>query len=217
MSTQFQPELGQMIFGNNYERYDLDRSKFQDEMNEFLEKASELLKKDICNMGYASYFENEVFAVRPYYWGDCTCGYQEAEDTWSDSHDHESHCFSIKAEQFEAKLRQCGIKSFSDEYKDELKRFLKSESYPYLDEQGWRVYCDCSYEKEWIAWVEKNYHKENCPIILSNFHYKPDDVKINFYKYVGRSMSCNKPLTIEEFRKISKNCLKSLKAKNASR
>ena len=68
---------------------------------EELEHLSEAYSHD----SYFSEFENEVFEVFPYYWGDCDCGYQEKEDEWSDENPHSPEC--LKALQAATKFPEC--------------------------------------------------------------------------------------------------------------
>lgn len=77
-------ELGNMIFGNSRGEYPVDRA-WQDDFCEFLyecgfsgygfiedEKLEEFEKFDASDDGMieSRYFENDVFIVRPYYWGE---------------------------------------------------------------------------------------------------------------------------------------------------
>jgi len=53
---------------------------------------------------------------------------------------------------------------------------------------------------------------ETCPWCrekdpLPNFHYKPLDFKVNWYKYIGRNMNYNKELTPEQCADMLKNCI----------
>lgn len=62
-------ELGNLLFGNSRGNYQIDRTLYSDMFHSFLE-----------NNGFDTYgyhkntkdgvFENNVFIVRPYYWGD---------------------------------------------------------------------------------------------------------------------------------------------------
>lgn len=42
--------------------------------------------------GYGCHFENDTFSMFPFYWGDCTCGYLEREEKWSNEHPHKNDC-----------------------------------------------------------------------------------------------------------------------------
>ncbi len=61
-------ELGNLIFGHSRGEYQVDRETYQDMFGEFLEKIN--CDGYGCFQGNDGTFENEVFAIRPYYWGD---------------------------------------------------------------------------------------------------------------------------------------------------
>lgn len=50
--------------------------------------------------GYGIDFENEVFRMFPYYWGDCTCGYEQRwadkERTWTIENPHTQDCYQTE-------------------------------------------------------------------------------------------------------------------------
>jgi hypothetical protein len=81
-------ELGNMIFGHSRGEYPIPRG---DGYEEPLVAIFDALDAD-----HGLDFENEVFAIHAYYWGDCTCGYEDREDSWSLSNEHESHCYQIE-------------------------------------------------------------------------------------------------------------------------
>jgi hypothetical protein len=74
-------ELGNLIFGNSRGEYEVDRL-WEDVFLGFLEKANISFygHYEGGNKEYEAKdggFENNVFRVKPYYWGDCTCGFEE--------------------------------------------------------------------------------------------------------------------------------------------
>ncbi len=71
-------ELGNMIFGNSRGEYEVDRG-WQDIFITLLDE----LKMDY----HGEEYENDTFAVFPYYWGDCEC----PEDI-----EHKPDCLAIK-------------------------------------------------------------------------------------------------------------------------
>lgn len=75
-------ELGNALFGHSRGKYPLSRGKgFEEVFDTLLE---------VCvpnNRMYGEVFENEVFAIFPYYWGGCTCG---------DEQNHKQDCFIVK-------------------------------------------------------------------------------------------------------------------------
>jgi hypothetical protein len=60
--------------------------------------------------GYGAEVDNDVFEMHPYWWGDCLCGYSEAEwefdkashptdsmwQEWYERHDHEPDCPTVR-------------------------------------------------------------------------------------------------------------------------
>lgn len=76
-------ELGNLVFGHSRGEYEIPREDaFEDPLFELLS-----LIGDDSGI-YGCYFENSVFEVRPYWWGDdCTCGKEEPK--------HEPSCDSV--------------------------------------------------------------------------------------------------------------------------
>ena len=68
----------------------------------------------------------------------------------------------------------------------------------------WCLACVCETEEECL---EKCSNKEYAP----NFHYKPWDFKVWWYKYIGRGVETNKTLTSEQIQEMLLHCLDSLK------
>jgi len=85
-------ELGNMIFGNSRGSYHIERDAGYEEQ---LERLFDAYASDRDNSWreYGVEFENEVFAVFPYYWGDCTCGFDEMDMAWWKAHLHGSECY----------------------------------------------------------------------------------------------------------------------------
>ena len=60
-------------------------------------------------------------------------------------------------------------------------------------------YCWC--EKDKCKWCNGN---------VPNFEYKPTNFKVNWYKWIGRDTEFNRKLKKREWKKIYKECIKSL-------
>ena len=65
-------ELGNLLFGNSRGAYPVDRDTCQDVFQAFLER------NGFDGYGYKedndkAVFENDMFLIRPYYWGDSYC------------------------------------------------------------------------------------------------------------------------------------------------
>ncbi len=75
-------ELGNALFGHSRGKYPLSRGKgFEEVLDSLLEACAP------NNRMYGEAFENEIFAIFPYYWGDCTCG---------DEQNHKPDCLIVK-------------------------------------------------------------------------------------------------------------------------
>ena len=141
-------ELGNMIFGNSsMDSNPVDRDSFttlfhsylsymnfnhygsfEDDSHEWRQSRwPDDVKKKINEYGK---YENDVFSLFPYYWGECEC------------------------------------------------------------------------ESELI-----HVHNKSCPCNWPNFHYKPTDLKIEWYKYPFRDSFSNKPFTVEEFVTMLDHCV----------
>jgi hypothetical protein len=65
-------------------------------------------------------------------------------------------------------------------------------------------YCWCEREECPWCWDEEE-HGERHP----NFHYKPTNFRVSWYKYIGRGMEMNRQISIEECSRILSDCIKT--------
>lgn len=90
-------ELGNMMFGNSRGNHPVDRG-MQDEFYSYMEE-----------MGFDGYghhdgsdergiFENDVFWIMPYYWGDCSCDYEDKERDWCEANTHRVDCYQSEVD-----------------------------------------------------------------------------------------------------------------------
>lgn len=194
-------ELGNLAFGNSRGEYHIERGAG---MEAELTVLFNRIDPDHC---YAPEFENEVFAVRPYYWGDCTCGYEQAEWAWSEAHKHADGCYQHDYRNVKADwLKQ------PKAYKAEVKALCEKHGIPYNNGLGCAVHCTCDHDRLWHEWRSKNDHKEDCPIVLPNFHYKPTDYRLKWYKYPLRDSYANQKLSLKQFAAMIDDCKRSLSA-----
>src|SRR3972149_1770846 len=84
-------ELGNAVFGNSRGNYEIDRDRFGDLFCNLMERYG------MCNE-----YDNprtiitKDFELRPYYWGDCTCDGEKADEEWCDKNDHEETCYQTE-------------------------------------------------------------------------------------------------------------------------
>jgi hypothetical protein len=195
-------ELGNLIFGNSRGEYPLDdRTAYEDVFVRLID----VLGFDI----YCEEFENDTFGIFPYYWGDCTCGYEDREWEFWEHNPHSEGCFYTKREKFEEELVK-SFRRYSPEYSQRLHDFAIKNGYPH-GLNGVSIYCDCGRDEILDKWYAENGHDPDCPIIRPNFLYKPTGLEIQWYKYPMRDAYANKPISPKEFAKIIDECIKSVK------
>lgn len=94
-------ELGNLLFGNSRGEFPINRGGVWENafgiLWEALSQHHQKKTRLLCS-GFDAEFENDIFKVTPYYWGDCTCGFEELEIKWSEENDHEEHCYVSRVE-----------------------------------------------------------------------------------------------------------------------
>lgn len=217
-------ELGNLIFGNSRGEY-----PFPDRNIVNSKEWKELCKRANVDIVYGysleynndfNGFDNEVFTIRPYYWGECTCGFEEKEEEWLQNHKHKDYCYQslVEKELIEKGWQYDKYNFFLSppknlldealEIKDNIrKKYCKMLGLPYT---GRAAHCTCDYKEEYNKWREENDHSEQCLLVLPNFHYKPTNFKIEWYKYAFRDSYMNQNLTKEEILEIFAKCAESI-------
>jgi len=132
--------------------------------------------------GYGANFENDVFEMHPFWWGECGCGYDERELAWDDAHEHTPDCYQIA-------LRAADVDSYryDDPRRDEIIREVAAQ-FGVDSLYGALVHCTCEYDVQWAAWLAENTHDPKCGVARPNFLHKPSGVRVDWYKYIGRDM-----------------------------
>jgi hypothetical protein len=181
--------------------------------SDFVSESLRLLTKTICEAhpeleggyglggeyGYGEHFENNVFEMRRYYWGDCDCGYDEREDAWCSEHRHKLGCYYVE---LQAERKKAGLSyinndqneyvSVDDNYPYEQRRAIEDGIYKQLldkfnlPERGCAVHCTCGHQTAFEAWVDVNGHKPTCSLELPNFRHKASGFEVRWYKWIGR-------------------------------
>ncbi len=73
----------------------------------------------------------------------------------------------------------------------------------------WWNDCTCGKEPSQEFLSGADYHKPDCMVYRPNFWYKPNDWKLEWYKYPLRGNTCNRSITPEEFLKMLNHCKKA--------
>ena len=195
-----------MLFGNSRGRFPIERhSGFEDQLYRLFEKVH---GKDFYSSGED--FENEVFKIMPYYWGDCTCGYDNMDDFPGR---HSSNCYQHDYRLIIDRHRAQGKSTFDNpELDKEVKALCKKFGHTYP--QGCAVHCDCDYHERVEEWhKDHGYphgHTDECMFTQPNFWYKPTDFRIDWYKYPMRDSYMNQEMDISGFTQIIEECIASV-------
>jgi len=202
-------ELGNMMFGNSRGEFEIERGcGWENELVRLFEAYAP--NRDNGGREYGEQFENEVFTVSPYYWGDCTCGYDEKEWAWDKSHNHSNECYQVE---------YCKIRSpyeIGIDHDVWVRKYIKPLYQKFgLDTKlknwwhGCTTVCTCSYKDEWVKFVLENDHNPDCLTVRPNFLYKPTGFAIKWYKYPLRDSYKNQDVSLREFHTIIDDCTAS--------
>jgi hypothetical protein len=166
--------------------------------------------------GYGVEFDNQVFSMFPFYWGDCTCGFDGIEE-YDPPHDDGCYQVELKAREIEA-----GVHYSQDSRLpyDEL-RALRDTIYDALTEKyglsrfGCAVHCTCTRKRRWQEWFDANKlgpdgHASDCLLVVPNFLHKPSGLRIDWYKWIGRDTKTSRPVSPAEWRAIFDECVASV-------
>lgn len=213
----YEPELGQMAFGNPSGEFELGKLEgYTAEQLRYLTKLihnsrqAEAVQGFIGGeFGYGANFRNQTFEMLPYYWGDCTCGYEDEEEGWSETHKHDPNCFSGRMKAFREELERQRYKTYSKKWVRRVDQWALENGWEHGFE-GSGVHCDCPRQQELEQFAGENSHAPQCPAILPNF--RCGDLEIRWYKYIGRGMSVNRQVTREELQGVFRRCEESLRA-----
>ena len=163
--------------------------------------------------GYGAYFKNDVFEMRPFWWGDCECGHDDKSSEWSDAHDHKSDCYQSLRNEL------CYVEGENGQYWDHKEGHGWNKcscdedlckkmglSYP----AGSAIHCTCGYQEEWMAWLAENPHDVECGFVAPNFKHIATGIEVRWYKYIGRGMELSDDVEKREWRKLFNECFESL-------
>jgi len=191
-------EMGNMIFGNSRGEHPVDRD-LQDRFCLLLEELG-------CDRYGNMEREHKDFVVRPYFWGDCECGWEALDPNLR----HRDACY-------QAKLASLRISTKTETGLDEpyaSSRTALCEAMGLDPLYGSEVHCTCDYPQRFEDWFSAHKlgaegHRDDCPIVLPNFEHRPSGFRLKWYKYPLRDSYSNKPLTAKMIREWTKAVLSS--------
>ena len=204
-------ELGNMCFGNSRGEFEFPR-EWQDRFHLLLEDAG------FDGYGYragnsGTIWQNDTFLVMPYYWGDCTCGYDDLEASWSAANKHTENCYMSDYKTLTDWFEELGLKEYGkDSIKCKEKRMMLCAAHgiDWNDGFGSAMHCTCDYKRKWEEFASKNGHTDSCMLTKPNFLHKPSGLSIKWYKYPLRDAYMNKAISKDQFKKIIADCIRSV-------
>lgn len=164
--------------------------------------------------GYGTNFENDVFVMHPFWWGDCECGFDDLEAEWDKTHSHETSCYQNE-------IRRRDFIDWDDP-RDDTMPFDEVHKHNQaitdavcaemgLDPRGGSyVHCTCSWKRDWDAWRSAHDHDPLCGMVRPNFLHKPSGVRVDWYKYIGRGMEITKGTEKRDWDALFAECIASI-------
>ena len=176
--------------------------------------------------GYGAHYKNDVFEMRPFYWGDCVCDYDTLRNEWEEANPHDDHCYQTLFHNrhyvnyggdggwnFDVKPGHERDENFEDKctcIKDLCEMFHIDPNKP-----GSHVHCTCWHDIKYPIFLSSISHADHCEMDKPNFlHYK-SGIKVEWYKYIGRGMEYDEDIPVETWVNVFKEVLESIGEKRA--
>lgn len=196
-------ELGNFAFGNSRGERLIPRHKgYEEELYRLFAKVD-----PEGDDGRGPTYNNHVFSLTPYYWGDCTCGYDESPEYPGD---HNPDCYQTALRKIKTKYKERAWGDPDEEV--EIEALCKQHDFPFPS--GCMVHCDCDFSERLHKWHEEigfpGGCKPECMLRQPNFHYKPTDFRIEWYKYPLRDSYMSDLVTVDEFSQIIDKSIESV-------
>jgi len=160
---------------------------------------------------YGTNYEGKKFSMFRYWWGACECGFADEDNEWWRTHSHDESCFYWKAHEFD---EEWGNARWIDDprhgkYEVARDELLTEHGVELL---GWVAHCSCGLRDEYHEWRKAHNCHPDCPAVRPNFHWHGDDevaeLRVDWYKFLGRGVEVSREVTSEELRHILSECLK---------
>mgnify|MGYP001617290362 CR=1 FL=1 len=204
-------ELGNLCFGHSRGEYLVQRT---DEWGEPMFDLQDAIQPN-CSP-YGTDFENDVFAMATYFWGECACGYEDKEVSFCEDNPHQRSCWQFERQRID-NTYGCTARLSMDpnhsKYEKALVEALNKFNLPY---QGNAIHCTCSHKDRWNEFCENNGHAETCGIVRPNFLYRPTGFELRWYKTAMRDSYMNREITVKEWQEMLEKCKESLSDDSAA-
>lgn len=167
--------------------------------------------------GYGAHYKNDIFEMRPFYWGDCICDYDTLRDEWENNNKHDDECYQTV-------FRNMHYVDYPN-------------SYDYKEGHGWVsgergctciedtcaifkidpeapggfVHCTCMHDINYANFLKTISHSDECEMDKPNFKHYTSGIEVEWYKYIGRSMEYDQDIPVEKWVEVFKQCMESIK------
>ena len=161
---------------------------------------------------YGTYYKNDVFEMRPFYWGDCTCDYEPTVAKWEKENDHDPTCYQTIFHEMHYKKDDYGFKEghdFNDECGCVATVCAMFKISP--DAPGSYVHCTCMHDINTANFLNTISHSESCEVDKPNFKHYNSGIEIEWYKYIGRDMEYPDDISTDVWINMFEKCMRSIK------
>ncbi len=174
--------------------------------------------------GYGAHYKNDVFEMRPFYWGDCECTYDTVSEEWETANPHAQDCYQTLFHDmhyvnygadwnFDKKPGHGWKKGTVDDECDCIDKLYKQFNIP-KGTPGSHVHCTCNRNEEYHAFMDTLSHSSTCQVSKPNFKHYASGIEVNWYKYIGRDMDYDEGIPVEQWADVFKECLESIGGKD---
>lgn len=162
--------------------------------------------------GYGQDYSNSTFEMFPYYWGDCTCGFEHRQDEWDAANGHAADCYQAALARLHAKRQKASGEraTRASDRVYELARDALCDRFGLSRDVCCEVHCTCSHDDDMMAWRAENDHDPRCPSARPNFFHRKSGLAVYWYKWIGRGMTCNLEVTPSDWFAIVADCMASI-------
>lgn len=154
--------------------------------------------------GYGTDYENDVFEMHPFWWGDCECGHEEREANWFESNTHAPDCYQTVLND---ELDDDNLPFGNPKRNEIIERLCKQFGLDPL--WGSMVHCTCEHNANHAEWSLSNKHNPKCGVVRPNFFHKASGIRVDWYKYIGRSME-HEPIDKATWSTLMDECMNSI-------
>lgn len=157
-------------------------------------------------------YENDVFKMKMHKFGICHCSYGKAYREFETTNAHDLECFHTMWQEIQEAFK--GHPKYNEALILKTERInmemqlCRKFRIPYHGGVYIESICTCTFKRRWEKLGVE--HDEDCEHVAPNFWHKESDLKIWWNKKFFRDSYSNHRIETPEFKKIIKECMKSV-------